>query len=67
MFKEMWDAAEVALASGTMSAKDFYPVFLSWLDDPDCWEEVDQVEDFEAKKYLDELRGENVQRVEAPV
>jgi hypothetical protein len=57
MFKEMWDAAEVALAAGTMSAKDFYPVFLSWLDDPDCWEEVDQVEDFEAKKYLDELEA----------
>lgn len=55
MFKEMWDAAEVALASGTMSAKDFYPVFLSWLDDPDCLEPVNQEEDKEARDYFNEL------------
>ncbi len=66
MFKEMWDAAEVSLASGTMSAKDFYPVFLSWLDDPDCWEEVDQVEDFEAKKYLDELEEKMSKELKRP-
>lgn len=57
MFKEMWDAAEVCLSSGVMSAKDFYPVFLSWLDDPDCVEEVDQPIDEEAAKYFRELEA----------
>ncbi len=57
MFKYMWDEAVVALASGNMSAKDFYPVFLSWLDDPDCLEPVDQVIDDEAAKYFEELEA----------
>lgn len=55
MFKEMWDAAEVSYVSGTMSVKDFYPVFLSWLDDPDCWETVDQAIDHEAEVYFAKL------------
>lgn len=55
MFKEMWDAAELAKHSGHMSAKDFYPVFLSWLDDPDCLETVDQAEDKEARDYFLDL------------
>lgn len=55
MFKEMWDAAELAKHSGQMSAKDFYPVFLSWLDDPDCLETVDQAEDKEARDYFLDL------------
>lgn len=58
MFYEMWCAAEVAHHSGAMSAKDFYPVFLSWLDDPDCLEEVDQPVDAEAAKYFKELEAE---------
>lgn len=52
MFKDMWDAAEVALYSGTMSEKDFYPVFLPWVEDPDCVEPVDQPVSEEAAKYF---------------
>ena len=55
MFKEMWDSAEVALVSGSMSYKDFYPVFLSWLDDPDCLDDVEQPIDDEAAKYFSKL------------
>lgn len=55
MFKEMWDAAEVALHSGTMSAKDFWPVFLPWVEDPDCVEPIDQPITAEAAKYFHEL------------
>jgi hypothetical protein len=43
MFKDMWDTASEQLARGMqLTDKDFYPVFLSWLDDPDCVEAVDQ-------------------------
>jgi hypothetical protein len=55
MFKDMWDAAEVALYSGTMSTKDFYPVFLPWTNDPDCVEEVGQPIDGAAATYFKEL------------
>lgn len=55
MFKEMWDASELALHSGKMTWKDFYPVFLSWLEDPDCNMDVDQVIDNEAEKYFIDL------------
>lgn len=55
MFKEMWDAAEVALHSGTMSAKDFWPVFLPWVEDPDCVEPIDQPITAEAAKYFTQL------------
>lgn len=55
MFKEMWDAAEVALHSGSMAAKDFYPIFLSWINDPDCVESTPQPIDKEAEKYFIEL------------
>lgn len=56
MFKDMWEDACIALQSGQMSFKDFYPVFLSWLDDPDCIELVDQAETTESKKYFDKLK-----------
>jgi hypothetical protein len=58
MFKYMWDEAVVAKASGQMSAKDFYPVFLSWLDDPDCLEPIDQDVDDAAATYFAELEAE---------
>lgn len=58
MFKYMWDDAVIALASGEMSDKDFYPVFLSWLDDPDCLETVDQTIDDTAATYFAELEAE---------
>lgn len=52
MFKTMWDGSVLALESGQMTAKDFFPVFLSWLDDPDCVQEVLQTEDKEATEYF---------------
>ena len=58
MFKDMWDQAELALYSDSMSAKDFYPVFLSWVVDPDCREPVDQPVDSDAEKYFEKLEEE---------
>lgn len=58
MFKYMWDDAEVALASGTLAAKDFYPVFLSWLDDPDCAEPVYQADTDVSIAYFKQLSEE---------
>lgn len=55
MFKDTWDASILALHSGQMAPKDFYPVFLSWLDDPDCVETVPQALDEEAVKYFKDL------------
>lgn len=55
MFKNMWDDAELALMSGAMSAKDFFPIFLSWVNDPDCVETVYQEPDTAALKYFAEL------------
>lgn len=40
LFKDMWDNS--VKYSDQLSGQDFYPVFLSWLDDPDCNEERDQ-------------------------
>lgn len=57
MFKTMWDGSVLALESGQMTEKDFYPVFLSWLDDPDCVQAVNQTEDTEATKYFRELEA----------
>lgn len=54
-FKVMWDDAEAALNSGQMTPKDFYPVFLSWVNDPDCNIDVDQTIDEEAAIYFKEL------------
>lgn len=57
-FKDMWDKAEIALHSGTMSWKDFYPVFLPWFRDPDCIEPVNQAIDQEASDYFIKLEKE---------
>ena len=56
-FKNIWDNSVIALASGQMTWKDFYPVFLSWLDDPDCNLDVYQSEDGAATKYFAELEA----------
>lgn len=53
MFKEMWDNA--VLYSGDLASKDFYPVFLSWLDDPDCIEDKEQVLNYKQQEYFDNL------------
>lgn len=58
LFKEMWDQAVVSKALGELSEKDFYPVFLPWVDDPDCIEPVDQVIDSKAAEYFLKLEKE---------
>ena len=49
LFKTMWDTAverleQVTMQGKKLSALDFYPVFLSWLDDPDCNSNDDEEE-----------------------
>lgn len=56
MFKLMWDEAVRVKALETgYAAKDFQPIFLSWLDDPDCVEQTPQPIDEGAARYFDEL------------
>lgn len=55
LFKEMWDDAVSALSAGQLSDRDFYPIFLSWLDDPDCVETVPQAISTEAESYFKQL------------
>lgn len=56
LFKEMWDIAEAHLKRGNkLAGKDFYPVFLSWLDDPDCVETVEQAISQDHADYFDTL------------
>lgn len=57
-FKAMWDRAEIAKRSDSLSWKDFYPVFLPWWQDPDCIEPVDQPIDTEAREYFAKLERE---------
>lgn len=54
-FMFMWDAAILAKESGNMAPKDFYPIFLSWLDDPDCSSDVYQPDTDISMKYFAEL------------
>ena len=51
-FKVKWDTACSVV---NRSPKDFLPVFLSWLDDPDCLLEVEQPEEQWQTDYLDKL------------
>lgn len=53
LFKNMWDNA--VLFEHDMTPKDFKPVFLSWLDDPDCNIEKDQYINAHAEKYFEQL------------
>ena len=58
-FETKWDNAEELLLSGRpFSGKDFYPVFLSWMEDPDCLEKVDQPINKEQADYFDKLEDE---------
>lgn len=58
MFKAMWDSAVLAKEAGALSAKDFYPVFLSWIQDPDCLEPVDQAMTEHAANYFKSLEDD---------
>ena len=52
MFKNMWDSSVLVKYSGQKTPKDFHPVFLSWLDDPDCQINEQQSITEEAYKYF---------------
>lgn len=56
MFKDMWDNA--VKYYGELSAKDFMPVFLSWVDDPDCTEARAQIITDKQAKYFEEIEAE---------
>lgn len=56
MFKDMWDNA--VKFSGNMTPKDFSPVFLSWLDDPDCNVEQDQFVPEKVEEYFKKVEKE---------
>lgn len=55
VYKQMWDTA-IAYA-GELTDKDFMPVFLSWIDDPDCELTRDQIPDAKAIKYFTDLES----------
>lgn len=56
LFKSMWDNA--MMYNSDLTPKDFLPVFLSWLDDPDCTVEKEQIINEHARKYFYELELE---------
>lgn len=62
-FKRMWDAAVASeqriskCEVQQFSGKEFKPVFLSWLDDPDCWSEYPREASTEQLKYFEELEA----------
>lgn len=56
LFKDMWDNA--VKYYGELSAKDFMPVFLSWVDDPDCVEKRPQLITDKQAKYFAQVERE---------
>lgn len=58
MFKNMWDASIAVQKSGIFASKDFMPVFLSWLFDPDCVEFIDQEETEQHRQYFERVQNE---------
>ena len=56
IYKQMWDTA--VCYAGELTNKDFMPVFLSWLDDPDCTLERPQQIDAHAGQYFEKLEAE---------
>ncbi len=57
MFKYTWDASVKQYAAGRLAGKDFLPVFLSWLDDPDCVEFEQQYPADEELDYFKRLEA----------
>ena len=55
MFKYMWDVSTKQYTAGRLAGKDFLPVFLSWLDDPDCVEFEQQYPADEERDYFNRL------------
>lgn len=56
MFKDKWDQAYNH--KGPLAGKDFLAVFLSWIDDPDCVEEVPQTISKEHAAYFNKIERE---------
>ncbi len=56
LFKEMWDTA--VTYTGPRTVKDFYPVFLSWIEDPDCSIDVPQIATDKQLEYFSKLEEE---------
>lgn len=56
VFKDMWDNAVTHMH--TRSLKDFYPLFLSWIDDPDCIITTPQPFTDRQLKYFAEIERE---------
>jgi len=65
LFKQMWDQAieaevRASRVGGVYAGKDFKPVFLSWLDDPDCVSDTPELLTPKQEEYFDaleEVRG----------
>ncbi|MDX1810307.1 MAG: hypothetical protein R3240_00045 [Gammaproteobacteria bacterium] len=57
-FKTMWYNAKDQYKKGQLAPKDFYPVFLSWLDDPDCNLDIYQEATDEQEQYFAKLELE---------
>lgn len=53
MFKDMWDNA--VMYNDNLSLKDFKPIFLSWVNDPDCRVNQPQKITKTAAKYFEKL------------
>ena len=51
-FVRLWSMDHMHTSAPLLAGKDYYPVFLSWLFDPDCNEEVDQYIDQEHADYF---------------
>jgi hypothetical protein len=60
MFKEMWITAMKA-SDDEITGKDFMPVFLSWLDDPDCALDKYQEPTTTSTKYFRDLAEAGVE------
>jgi hypothetical protein len=56
MFSQMWN--EAVSYKGKRGPKDFYPIFLSWIIDPDCRTDIEQDIMPAHAKYFEELEEE---------
>lgn len=57
MFREMWDAAVDAERGGVLGPKDFKPLFLSWVYDPDCVSWKDETWGKAESEYFSKVEG----------
>lgn len=65
LFYDLWTKAVRMRDSGDVfSELDFYPIFLSWLDDPDCNLEIDKPISEYMAQYFEELEFETGYKIE---